>query len=69
MGSGGTLTVAHSLLTDNRAKGSTQALGGGIYATGVLALSDSTVEGNKLSYDEQVAKLRLIVEVAAEVWG
>src|SRR6202521_430811 len=29
----------------------------------------STVEGNRLSYDEQVAKLRLIVEVAAEVWG
>jgi 5-methyltetrahydropteroyltriglutamate--homocysteine methyltransferase len=29
----------------------------------------STVEGNALSYDEQVAKLRLIVETAAEVWG
>jgi 5-methyltetrahydropteroyltriglutamate--homocysteine methyltransferase len=29
----------------------------------------STVEGNKLSYDQQVAKLRLIVETAAEVWG
>jgi 5-methyltetrahydropteroyltriglutamate--homocysteine methyltransferase len=29
----------------------------------------STVEGNVLSYDEQVAKLRLIVETAAEVWG
>jgi 5-methyltetrahydropteroyltriglutamate--homocysteine methyltransferase len=29
----------------------------------------STVEGNKLSYDQQVAKLRLIVEVASEVWG
>jgi 5-methyltetrahydropteroyltriglutamate--homocysteine methyltransferase len=29
----------------------------------------STVEGNSLSYDEQVAKLRLIVETAAEVWG
>jgi 5-methyltetrahydropteroyltriglutamate--homocysteine methyltransferase len=29
----------------------------------------STVEGNKLTYDEQVAKLRLIVEVASEVWG
>jgi len=28
----------------------------------------STVEGNALSYDEQVAKLRLIVEVADEVW-
>jgi 5-methyltetrahydropteroyltriglutamate--homocysteine methyltransferase len=28
----------------------------------------STVEGNVLTYDEQVAKLRLIVEVAAEVW-
>ena len=29
----------------------------------------STVEGNALWYDEQVAKLRLIVEVAEEVWG
>jgi 5-methyltetrahydropteroyltriglutamate--homocysteine methyltransferase len=29
----------------------------------------STVEGNVLGYDEQVAKLRLIVETAAEVWG
>ncbi len=29
----------------------------------------STVEGNKLSYDQQVAKLELIVETAAEVWG
>jgi 5-methyltetrahydropteroyltriglutamate--homocysteine methyltransferase len=29
----------------------------------------STVEGNALTYDEQVAKLRLIVETAQEVWG
>jgi 5-methyltetrahydropteroyltriglutamate--homocysteine methyltransferase len=29
----------------------------------------STVEGNVLSYDEQVAKLRLILETAHEVWG
>jgi 5-methyltetrahydropteroyltriglutamate--homocysteine methyltransferase len=29
----------------------------------------STVEGNALSYDQEVAKLRLIVEVAGEVWG
>jgi len=29
----------------------------------------STVEGNELSQDEQWAKLRLIVEVAQEVWG
>src|SRR5437764_4945021 len=29
----------------------------------------STVEGNVLTYDEQVAKLRLIVETAAEGWG
>jgi 5-methyltetrahydropteroyltriglutamate--homocysteine methyltransferase len=29
----------------------------------------STVEGNVLGYDEEVAKLRLIVETAAEVWG
>jgi 5-methyltetrahydropteroyltriglutamate--homocysteine methyltransferase len=29
----------------------------------------STVEGNRLSIDEEVAKLRLVVETAAEVWG
>ena len=29
----------------------------------------STVEGNLLSREEQVAKLRLVVETAAEVWG
>jgi 5-methyltetrahydropteroyltriglutamate--homocysteine methyltransferase len=29
----------------------------------------STVEGNILTYDEEVAKLRLIVETAQEVWG
>lgn len=29
----------------------------------------STVEGNALTQDEQKAKLRLIVETAAEVWG
>jgi 5-methyltetrahydropteroyltriglutamate--homocysteine methyltransferase len=29
----------------------------------------STLEGNSLSYEEQVAKLELIVETAAEVWG
>ena len=29
----------------------------------------STVEGNVLSYDEQVAKLRLVVETAAEIWA
>jgi 5-methyltetrahydropteroyltriglutamate--homocysteine methyltransferase len=29
----------------------------------------STVEGNVLSYDEEVAKLRLIVETAADIWG
>jgi 5-methyltetrahydropteroyltriglutamate--homocysteine methyltransferase len=29
----------------------------------------STVDGNSLSYDEQVAKLSLIAETAAEVWG
>ncbi|MEU4623886.1 5-methyltetrahydropteroyltriglutamate--homocysteine S-methyltransferase [Actinoplanes sp. NPDC023801] len=29
----------------------------------------STVEGNVLTYDEQVAKLTLIAETAAEVWG
>ena len=29
----------------------------------------STVEGNVLSYDEEVAKLRLIAETADEVWG
>jgi len=29
----------------------------------------STVEGNALTYDEQVAKLALVVETAQEVWG
>jgi 5-methyltetrahydropteroyltriglutamate--homocysteine methyltransferase len=29
----------------------------------------STVEGNRLSHDDQRAKLRLIVETAQEVWG
>src|SRR5205085_1997635 len=29
----------------------------------------STVEGNALTYDQQKAKLELIVETAAEVWG
>ncbi len=29
----------------------------------------STVEGNALTYDEEVAKLRLIVDVARDVWG
>jgi 5-methyltetrahydropteroyltriglutamate--homocysteine methyltransferase len=29
----------------------------------------STVEGNQLTYDDQVAKLRRIVEVAEDVWG
>jgi 5-methyltetrahydropteroyltriglutamate--homocysteine methyltransferase len=29
----------------------------------------STVEGNTLTLDEEIAKLRLIVEVAADVWG
>ncbi|MFL5361550.1 MAG: 5-methyltetrahydropteroyltriglutamate--homocysteine S-methyltransferase, partial [Myxococcales bacterium] len=29
----------------------------------------STVEGNSLGYDEQVAKLRLVVDTAREIWG
>jgi 5-methyltetrahydropteroyltriglutamate--homocysteine methyltransferase len=29
----------------------------------------STVEGNKLTVDDEIAKLRLIVETADEVWG
>ena len=29
----------------------------------------STVEGNALTQEEQAAKLRLVVETAAEVWG
>jgi 5-methyltetrahydropteroyltriglutamate--homocysteine methyltransferase len=29
----------------------------------------STVEGNTLTIEEQFAKLRLITEVAASVWG
>ncbi len=29
----------------------------------------STVEGNRITLDEEIAKLRLVVETAAEVWG
>src|SRR6202035_5529926 len=29
----------------------------------------STVEGNALTIDEEIAKLRLVVETAREVWG
>jgi len=29
----------------------------------------STVEGNALTYEEEVAKLRRVVEVAADIWG
>jgi 5-methyltetrahydropteroyltriglutamate--homocysteine methyltransferase len=29
----------------------------------------SVVEGNQLTYEQQVAKLRLVVETAGEVWG
>jgi len=29
----------------------------------------STVDGNALSVDEEIAKLRLVVETASEVWG
>jgi 5-methyltetrahydropteroyltriglutamate--homocysteine methyltransferase len=29
----------------------------------------STVEGNALTRDEQIAKLALVVETAQEVWG
>ena len=29
----------------------------------------STVDGNALTRDEQIAKLRLVVETAREVWG
>jgi hypothetical protein len=31
--------------------------------------SHQAVEGNALTVDEQRAKLRLVVEVAREVWG
>ena len=39
-----------------------------------LALStqcgfSSTVEGNKVTVEQQTAKLRLVVEIAREVWG
>ena len=39
-----------------------------------LALSpqcgfSSTVEGNEITRDDQIAKLRLVIETAAEVWG
>jgi len=29
----------------------------------------STLEGNALTIDEQIAKLRLVVDTAREVWG
>ena len=29
----------------------------------------STVEGNALTIDDEIAKLRLVVETAREVWG
>ena len=29
----------------------------------------STVEGNSITFDEEVAKMRLVKEVADEVWG
>jgi 5-methyltetrahydropteroyltriglutamate--homocysteine methyltransferase len=29
----------------------------------------STVEGNALTREDQIAKLRLVVETAQEVWG
>ena len=29
----------------------------------------STVDGNALTRDEQIAKLRLVVETAHEIWG
>jgi 5-methyltetrahydropteroyltriglutamate--homocysteine methyltransferase len=29
----------------------------------------STVEGNRVSFADEVAKLRLVVETAEEVWG
>jgi 5-methyltetrahydropteroyltriglutamate--homocysteine methyltransferase len=29
----------------------------------------STVEGNALTIEEEIAKLRLVVETAREVWG
>jgi 5-methyltetrahydropteroyltriglutamate--homocysteine methyltransferase len=29
----------------------------------------STVEGNTLTIDDEIAKLRLVVETAREVWG
>jgi 5-methyltetrahydropteroyltriglutamate--homocysteine methyltransferase len=29
----------------------------------------STVEGNRLTIDEEIAKLRLVVETAREIWG
>ena len=29
----------------------------------------STVEGNELTVEDQLAKLRLVVETAEEVWG
>ncbi len=39
-----------------------------LYLSGQCGFS-STVEGNALTIDDEIAKLRLIVETAAEVWG
>jgi hypothetical protein len=32
-------------------------------------VASPTLEGNDLGYEQEVAKLRLVVEVADEVWG
>jgi hypothetical protein len=29
----------------------------------------STIEGNKVTVDDEIKKLRLVVEVAREIWG
>jgi hypothetical protein len=34
-----------------------------------LFVNPGRVEGNVLSVDDQIAKLRLVVETAREVWG
>jgi methionine synthase II (cobalamin-independent) len=43
---------------------------GEIAADELREVEDAAIrDGNDLTYDEQVAKLALIVETAAEVWG
>ena len=72
--SGGGLVLAEDsdvAVLDTVIRANSATFGGGVFVpTGTtLELAGSTVEGNVLTYDDEVAKLRLIVEVADEIWG